>query len=95
MEGKRKNKRRSQKNKLTLMRDLKNRPQHLMPLFTLVRCVLGVLHLVAELQQSIFKIVEAVGWRFAVARGANRWHFCGRKVRMRMERDMDMTMVSS
>ena len=50
-----------------------------MPLFALVRSVLGILHLVAELQQGIFDIVESVGWRFAVARGANRWHFRKRR----------------
>lgn len=60
-----------------------------MPLLSLVRCVLGVLHLVAKLQQGIFKIVKPVRWRSAVARWANRWHFGGRK-RMRMGIEMEI-----
>ena len=50
------------------MGNLKDRPQHLMSLFALMRCVLGVLHLIAELQQSILDIVEAVWWRLAITR---------------------------
>lgn len=46
-----------------------------MSLFALVRSVLGVLHLIAELQQGIFEIIESIRWGFAVTRGANRWHF--------------------
>lgn len=61
--------------KLTLMSDLKNRPQDLMPLLALVRRVLGVFHLVTKFQQGVFEVLEPVGRGFAGARGADWRHF--------------------
>ena len=52
------------------MGDLEDRPQHLMLLLALVRGVLRVLHLVRELEQGVLDVVEAIGRRLAVARGA-------------------------
>lgn len=58
----------------TLVTDLKNRPHHLVLLLAVVRGVLGVLHLVAELEQRVFDVVEA-RWRgFARARRADGRH---------------------
>jgi hypothetical protein len=58
----------------TLMADLKDRPENLMPLFPLVGGVLCVFDLVAELQQRILDVLEA-GWRgFAGAGGSDRRH---------------------
>ena len=39
-----------------------------MALFAFVRGVLSVFHLVAEFEESVFDVVEADGWGFAVAR---------------------------
>lgn len=63
------------KKKPTLMTDLKYRPQNLVSLLALVRCVLGVLHLVAEFEQRVFQVVEAVWRRFAITRRSYRRHF--------------------
>jgi hypothetical protein len=60
----------------TLMGDLKDRPQHLVLLLALVRGVLGVLHLVGELEQRVFDIVEALWGRLAVAGCAEGRHGC-------------------
>ena len=59
----------------TLMVNLKDRPQHFMLFLSIVRRIFGILHLIAELEQGIFYVFEAVRWRFASARGANRGHF--------------------
>jgi hypothetical protein len=56
------------------MGDLKDRPQHLVLLLALVRGVLGVLHLVGELEQGVLDVLEAIGRRLAVARGAEGRH---------------------
>ena len=50
------------------MRDLEDGPQHLVLLFALVACVLGVFELVLELEEGVFDIVEAFGWRLPVLR---------------------------
>jgi hypothetical protein len=60
---------------LTLVRNLKDGPQSLISLLSLVRRILGVFHLVGELEEGVFDVVEAVWWRFAVAGTADRWHF--------------------
>jgi hypothetical protein len=64
------------------MGDLEDRPQHLMLLLALVRGVLGVLHLVGELEQSVLDVVEAIGRRLAVTRGTEGRHVwrCGVRV---------------
>lgn len=54
----------------TMMGDLKDGPENFMTLFAFVCGVLGVFHLVAEFQEGVFDVVEAVRWGFAVARGA-------------------------
>jgi hypothetical protein len=56
------------------MGNLKNGPQGLIPLLALVWRVFGVLHLVGELEECVFDVVEAIWWRFAVAGAANRRH---------------------
>lgn len=56
------------------MGDLEDRPQHLVLLLALVRCVLGVLHLVGELEEGVFDVVETLWRRFAVAGCAERRH---------------------
>ncbi len=56
------------------MTDLEYRPQHLVPPLPFVRRVLGVLHLVAELEQRVLDVFEAVGGRFAVATCAYGGH---------------------
>lgn len=61
----------------TLVRDLKDRPQHLVLLLALVRGVLGVFHFVAELEQRVFDVVETLGRRLAVFRSAEGRHRCG------------------
>jgi len=58
----------------TLMCDLEDGPHHLVPLLALVRGVLGVLHLVLELEERVFDVFEAIWGRFAVARRADWWH---------------------
>lgn len=74
----------------TLVRDLKDRPQHLVLLLALVRGVLGVLHLVAELEEGVFDVVEALGRRLAVFRGAERRHFGGACRRLKHDIVQDM-----
>jgi hypothetical protein len=59
---------------LTLVADLEDRPEYLVPFLSLVWSILRVFHLVAELQQSIFNVIEAIWRSFAVARGTNGWH---------------------
>lgn len=51
----------------TLMAYLKNRPQHLVFLLALMRCILGVFHLVVEFEEGIFYVVEAGRRGFAGA----------------------------
>ena len=58
------------------MCDLEDGPQHLVLLLALVAGVLGVLHLVAEFQQGVFEVFEAIGRWFAVLGGADGWHVC-------------------
>lgn len=58
----------------TLMTDLEYRPENFIFLLSFMRCILRILHLVAEFQQGIFKIVEASGRRFAIAGSADRRH---------------------
>ena len=62
---------------LTLMGDLENRPEHLLPLLALVRGVLCVFHLVGEFEERVLQIGKSVGWGFSIARvRAGRWHSC-------------------
>lgn len=69
------------------MTNLKNGPQDLVSLLALMRGVLGVLHLVAELEQRIFQVVEAVWRRFTVARRSyGRHSWCVLKGRRRLGR---------
>ena len=56
------------------MCDLENWPQHLMLLLSLMACVLSVFELVLELEESVFDVVKAVRWRFAILGCANSWH---------------------
>jgi hypothetical protein len=60
----------------TLMGDLEDRPQHLVLLLALVRRILGVFHLVGELEQGVFNVVEALWRRLTVAGCAERRHGC-------------------
>jgi hypothetical protein len=56
------------------MSDLKDRPEHLVPLLSFVRRIFGVFHLVCELEERVFDVVEAVWWGFAVSRAADGRH---------------------
>jgi len=38
--------------------DLEDRPEHLMPLFTIVRRILRVFHLVAVAEECVFNVVK-------------------------------------
>lgn len=58
----------------TLMSDLENGPQNLMPLLALMRRILSILHLVAEFEERIFKIVKSIGWWLATASRPYWWH---------------------
>lgn len=58
----------------TLVGDLEDRPQHLVLLLALVRGILGVLHLVGELEQRVFDVVETLWRRLAVAGCAEGRH---------------------
>lgn len=58
----------------TLMGDLENGPQNLMPLLALMRRVLSILHLVAEFEKRVFKIVKSIGWWLATACRPYWWH---------------------
>ncbi len=60
---------------LTLMRNLEYGPKHLVAPLALVGRVLGVAHLIAELEQRVFNVLKALGRRLAVARGADCRHF--------------------
>ena len=57
------------------MCDLENRPQNLISLLAFVGIVLRILHLVGELEEGIFDIVEPFRRRFSVARGTHRRHY--------------------
>lgn len=56
------------------MADLKYWPKDLMPLLAVMRGILGVFHLVAELEKGIFNVVEAIWWRLAIASRSDRRH---------------------
>ena len=58
----------------TLVRDLKNGPQHLVLLFAFVGGVLGVFHLVLKLEERVFDVFKAVGRGLAVFGCADGWH---------------------
>lgn len=51
---------------LTLVRDLEDRPEHLMLLLAFVARVFGILEFVLEFEESIFDVLETVGRGFAV-----------------------------
>jgi hypothetical protein len=61
-------------NRHTLMVDLEDGPEYLMPLLAFVRSILGVFHFIAEFQQRVFDVLKAIGWGFAIAGCADRWH---------------------
>lgn len=48
------------------MRYLKSWPDHLMLLPPFVASIFGVFHLVGELEEGVFDVLEAVGRRLAV-----------------------------
>lgn len=60
--------------KRTLVTDLEYRPENFIFLLSFMRRILSILHLIAELQQGIFNVVEAGGWWFAIASGADWRH---------------------
>lgn len=56
------------------MANLENGPEHLVFLLALMRCIFGILHLIAEFQERVFDVIEACwGW-FAIARCAYWGH---------------------
>lgn len=62
---------------LTLVTDLEYGPEDFVFLLSFMGGVLGIFHLIAELKQGIFEIVEASWGRLAIARGANGRHLRG------------------
>lgn len=58
------------------MADLKYRPKDLMSFLSLVRGVLGVFHLVAELKERILDVLKPIGRWFAIPSGSDRRHHC-------------------
>ena len=56
------------------MSDLKDGPNHLMLLSTLVARILGIFHFIGELEESILDVFEPFGWRFAILCRPNGWH---------------------
>ena len=48
-----------------------------MLLLSIVRRILGIFHLIVELEERIFYIIEARWWGLAVARGADGRHVGG------------------
>jgi len=58
----------------TLVADLEDGPENFVFLLSLMRSILGIFHLIAELEQSIFDIVEAGRRRFAISGCANGRH---------------------
>ena len=62
---------------LTLVTDLEYGPEDFVFLLSFMGGVLGIFHLIAELKQGIFEIVEASRGRLAIARGANGRHLRG------------------
>jgi hypothetical protein len=58
-----------------LVRDLENGPCHFVLFLALVRRVLGIFHLVRELEECVFQVFEAFGRApLAGARSADGWH---------------------
>ncbi len=53
------------------MRDLKDRPKHLMLLLPFVAGIFRIFQLVLELEKCVFDIVEALRWRLAIFAGAS------------------------
>lgn len=58
----------------TLMGDLENGPQNLMPLLAFMRPVLSILHLIAEFEKRVFKIIKSIGRWLATACRPYWWH---------------------
>merc|ERR1711981_32482 len=58
----------------TLVRNLEDGPLHLVLLLAFVTRVLGVFHLVGELEEGVFDVVETVRRRLAVLRCSNGGH---------------------
>jgi hypothetical protein len=54
--------------------NLEDGPEHFVSLLSIMRSVLSILHLIAELEQGVFNIVEAGRRRFAIAGCANGRH---------------------
>lgn len=45
-----------------------------MPLFTVVRGVFGIFHLIVEFEEGVFDVIVAVWWGFAISRAADWRH---------------------
>jgi hypothetical protein len=56
------------------MADLEDGPQSLIAFLSLVWGILGILHLVGKLEESVFDVFEAIWWRLSVTGGARWWH---------------------
>ncbi len=50
------------------MADLEYGPEDFLSFLALMRSVLGILHLVAEFEESVFYIIEAIWWWFPISR---------------------------
>lgn len=58
----------------TLMCDLKDGPEHFLPLFALCRSILGVFELVLEFEKGVFNVIESIGWSLALTSRSDGWH---------------------
>lgn len=67
------------------MRDLEDRPLHLVLLLSFVAGIFSILHLVGELEEGVLDVVEAL-WRglTAFASASDCWHGCELNMRWLM-----------
>jgi len=70
------------------VRDLEDRPLHLMLLFAFVACVLGVLHFVGELEKSIFDILEPVWRGLTISASTTDYRHVGSKLKLVLKGDL-------
>jgi len=59
-----------------LVVNLEDRPEHLFPPFSFVRCVFSILHLILKLKQCVFEILETIRWRFSLVFRCTDWWHC-------------------
>lgn len=58
------------------MADLKDWPKDFVPLFSLMRSILGIFQFVAKLKKRVLDVLEAIWWWLAITSGSNGRHDC-------------------